>query len=113
MQPLIDILAQLNEDERNDFTSWFSSLGKKERESVASVLAQTTIDRVRTILSVPKEDRIALFLVQKNVFQRAFDSVNKPLSDLDRHLVESGALERSKEKHDQAWKKLKENWKNK
>ena len=64
MQPLIDIIAQLNEGERNDFTSWFSSLSGKEREAVASVLARTTLDRIRTILSISAENRVALFLVQ-------------------------------------------------
>ncbi len=32
MEPLIDILSQLSEGEKNDFTSWFSELGKKDRE---------------------------------------------------------------------------------
>lgn len=69
MYPLIDVLAQLNEDERNDFTSWFSKLSQNERDRVASVVAKTTIERIRTILNVPEEQRIALFLVEYAPFE--------------------------------------------
>ncbi len=63
MNALIDVLEQLNADERNDFTSWLHSLSVKERDRVASVVKLTTIERIRTVLSVPKEQRISLFLV--------------------------------------------------
>ena len=83
MEPLIDILSQLSEGEKNDFTSWFSELGKKDREAVANVFARTTLERIRTVLSIPPKDRIALFLVQKNAFDHAVDSVRDTLKRLD------------------------------
>jgi ethanolamine ammonia-lyase large subunit len=86
MQPLIDVLAQLNENERNDFTSWLSKLSQKERDRVASVVAKTTIERIRTILSVPEEQRIALFLVEYN-----------RLEELSKEIAEHPTTKRLKE----------------
>jgi hypothetical protein len=83
MQPLIDIIEQLGEDERIAFTSWFSSLSVKEREAVASVIAKTTLERIRTLLSIPAENRVALFLVPTNPDQ---ERVKKQWQELKKAL---------------------------
>lgn len=92
-QPMIDILAQLNENEREDFSSWFSKLSLKERKSVASVLAKTTVERIRTLLSIPKESRISMFLVEMDAWEefganleRESKSLNRRVSDFRKKL---------------------------
>jgi hypothetical protein len=84
MEPLIDVLSQLKESERNEFTSWFSSLRDKEREAVASVFARTDTQRIRTLLGVKRQDRVALFLVKRGAANTVSDEVKSILRELNR-----------------------------
>ena len=92
MEPLIDVLAQLSDNERNDFTSWFSSLSKKERDSVASVLARTSIERLRVVLSVPEEQRISLFLVPYNASEELDNRIKQSGIHDDLKAIRKGLL---------------------
>jgi hypothetical protein len=88
-QPMIDVLAQLNEKEREDFSSWFAGLTQKERKSVASVLARTSVERVRTILGIPAENRISMFLVEMNPLEEMAANAKRRrqrLSDFNKKL---------------------------
>jgi hypothetical protein len=111
MEPLIDILAQLNESERNDFTSWPAHLTSKERTSVASVLARTTIDRIRTLLTITPEDRIALFLVERNSFEEALDRFQRHRRETNKQIEESPVVQRMKENRKRLWKQIRKNLK--
>lgn len=95
MNSLFEILAQLDENEREDFTSWFSKLSQKERTAVSSTLADADLEKVRVLLSVPEESRISLFLVEKNAWER-FDESFKPTAD------------EAKRKADEAWEELRD-----
>jgi hypothetical protein len=112
MEPLIDILAQLNENERIDFTSWFAGLSTKERESVAAVIARTTTECIRTILSISTKDRIALFLVKKNVLDEIGDSIEKTADDIILGLAKQAdkAAERNRRLREGAWKPKRKHW---
>ena len=76
MTPWLDILTKLNEGERSDLTAWFSKLSKKEQESVASVLTQTSLERIRLLLSVSADERIPLFLVEKSISDKTGDTLS-------------------------------------
>ena len=93
MDSLFEILAQLDENEREDFTSWFSKLSQKERTAVASTLAGADLEKVRVLLSVPKESRISLFLVDKTAWEE-FDESFKPAAD------------EAKRKADETWEEV-------
>src|SRR5437868_9921213 len=77
MNPLIKLLAQLNQDEKDDLTAWLSKLSQKERESVTSALAGASPDDVRQVLSVPEGQRIALFSVKRNIFEETSKGIEE------------------------------------
>ena len=87
-QPMIDVIAQLDEKEREDFTSWFASLSQKERKSAASVLAKTTVERIRTLLSVPEENRISMFLVERDSWEEFGAELLRSTKSAERRLGE-------------------------
>ena|SRR5437867_6644766 len=90
MQPLFDVLAQLNQQERDDFTGWFAGLSQKDRAAVASVFASTTVDRVRTLLSIPAQNRVALFLVKKNPVESLIDGLKKKVDEINEDIEATG-----------------------
>lgn len=82
MQRLIKILGQLNDDERNNLTSWFAKLSHRERENVAMTFSKISIDEVRIILNIPEEQRISLFLVDSSFSPTdRIDTVNTKLKN--------------------------------
>jgi hypothetical protein len=111
MEPLIDILAELNQDERSDFTLWFSGLTTKERDRVASLLANTTLKRIRTVLSIPASQRVAFFGVPYTKTEELGHRIRAERERLGEEL-ENSSLNKSLNEflEDQRKKLRKESW---
>ena len=92
MDSLFEILAQLDENERENFTSWFSKLSQKERTAVASTLADADLEKVRVLLSVPEQSRISLFPVDKTAWEE-FDESFKSKAEEAKHKADENWAE--------------------
>lgn len=77
MNPLVTLLGQLNQKEKDELTSWLSRLSKKEHDSVTSALAGASADDVRQILSVAEGQRMALFSVKTNFLDEASKGIEE------------------------------------
>jgi hypothetical protein len=89
MPPLLDVLGQLTTKERKSFSAWFASLNEKEKNAVASELAETSPERIRTILSIPKKDRVGL-LVRKDALDRSTNAVTNHLNRVNEAIKKTG-----------------------
>ena len=83
MQQLIQLLGQLNDDERNNLTTWISKLTQREGESVKINLSKMSVDEIRTILNIPENQRISIFPVDNSF------SVNNKIDILNKKLEKS------------------------
>ena len=82
MQKLIQLLGQLNDDERNDLTSWFAKLTQRERENISTSLSKMSIDEIRVVLDIPEKQRISLFLVDQSFsVNDRIDTINTKLKN--------------------------------
>src|SRR5438094_3226294 len=88
MQPLFQTLGQLTDAERNDFTSWFSRLTQEEREAVSSTIA--TPDEIRTLLTIPDQNRIAFFPVKNSPVKTLVDGFSKKVDEINKDFEATG-----------------------
>jgi len=82
MKPLIDVLAEMNDLERQDFSEWFAKLNEREKQAVLKTLQKTTSDRVCTLLSLPADMRITILKGPKSILERAGENIADAFNDL-------------------------------